>query len=76
MTDQLVYTPIFRLRQEEQKVLLRFPFNQNIIPYVEIVKEFDRVPGAVKEGLTKRGTCERLRRKNHLKRYTCLFYKE
>lgn len=43
MNRSPVYIPIFRLRQEEQKVLLNFDFRPNIYPYVEIVKELDVV---------------------------------
>lgn len=43
MERSLVYVPIFRLKQEEQRVLVRFNFGTDIYPYVEIVKERDVV---------------------------------
>jgi hypothetical protein len=43
-----IYIPIFRLRQEEKKVLLSFDFGHHIYPYIEIIKEHERVPSAKK----------------------------
>ncbi len=42
MNKKLIYVPIFRVRQEENKVLHSFDFGNRIYPCVEIVKEFDR----------------------------------
>ncbi|HTN19785.1 MAG TPA: hypothetical protein VL125_04885 [Pelobium sp.] len=36
-----IYIPVFRLRQQEQKVLTTFDFGKHIYPYVEIIKEYD-----------------------------------
>ncbi|WP_185215727.1 beta family protein [Sphingobacterium mizutaii] len=36
------YIPIFRLRQEEKKVLISFDFQKDIYPYVEIFKHRER----------------------------------
>lgn len=38
------YIPVLRLRQEEKKVLTTFDFGEDIYPYVEIFKEFERLP--------------------------------
>lgn len=45
-----VYIPILRLRQEEKKVLTSFDFGEDIYPYVEIFKEFERLPPKPKPG--------------------------
>ncbi|WP_442591518.1 beta family protein [Pedobacter sp. AW31-3R] len=47
------YIPILRLRQEEKKVLTTFDFGGDIFPYVEIFKEFERLPPKPKPGKTK-----------------------
>jgi len=44
MSSELKYIPILRGLQEEIKVLKSFDFGQSIYPYVEIVKELDRLP--------------------------------
>lgn len=38
------YIPVLRMRQEEKKVLTSFDFGEDIYPYVEIFKEFERLP--------------------------------
>lgn len=50
MASNLIYTPILRLRQEEQKVLTSFDFGEHIYPYVEIIKETDRQPVTMRNG--------------------------
>lgn len=47
------YIPVLRLRQEEKKVLTTFDFGADIFPYVEIFKEFERLPPKPKTGKTK-----------------------
>lgn len=42
MNTQLKYMPIFRVRQEEIKVLSTFNFGDNIYPCIEIIKEVIR----------------------------------
>src|SRR5690606_11621590 len=37
-----IYTPIFRYRQEEKKVLSSFDFGDKIYPYIEIFKKLER----------------------------------
>jgi len=44
------YIPVLRLRQEEKKVLTTFDFGEDIYPYVEIFKEFERVPPKPRPG--------------------------
>jgi len=48
-----VYIPVLRLRQEEKKVLTTFDFGSGIYPYVEIFKEFERLPPKPKAGKVK-----------------------
>jgi len=43
MGTLLKYMPIFRVRQEETKVLKSFDFGDKIYPCLEIIKELDRV---------------------------------
>jgi len=45
--------PILRGLQEEVKVLKSFDFGQNIYPYIEIVKELDRLPPKPRKGAKK-----------------------
>lgn len=42
------YIPVFRLRQQEKKVLTTFDFGSDIYPYVEIFKHFEQQPRAPK----------------------------
>lgn len=42
MGKELIYTPVFRSRQEENKVLKEFNFGSNIYPLIEIIKSKDR----------------------------------
>lgn len=49
MDSQLKYMPIFRVRQEENKVLKSFDFGNRIYPCIEITKELDRVYSAPKK---------------------------
>ncbi len=49
MDGQLKYMPIFRVRQEENKVLKSFDFGNRIYPCIEITKELDRVYSAPKK---------------------------
>ncbi|PSL25708.1 beta family protein [Dyadobacter jiangsuensis] len=44
MDHQLIYVPVFKSLQEEQKVLQSFDFQDRIYPYLEIIKEVDRKP--------------------------------
>jgi hypothetical protein len=44
MSTPLIYVPIFRVRQEELKVLKSFNFGESIYPCLEIIKELDRMP--------------------------------
>lgn len=44
------YIPVFRLRQQEKKVLITFNFGSDIYPYVEIFKHFEQKPRAPKTG--------------------------
>lgn len=44
------YIPVFRLRQQEKKVLTTFDFGTYIYPYVEIFKYFEQQPRAPKAG--------------------------
>ncbi|MBB1646795.1 beta family protein [Sphingobacterium sp. UME9] len=37
-----IYTPVFRYRQEEKKVLSSFDFGDSIYPYIEIFKKLER----------------------------------
>lgn len=37
-----IYTPVFRYRQEEKKVLSSFDFGDKIYPYIEIFKKLER----------------------------------
>lgn len=37
-----IYTPVFRYRQEEKKVLSSFDFGDRIYPYIEIFKKLER----------------------------------
>lgn len=53
------YIPVFRLRQEEKKVLTSFNFGADIFPYVEIFKEFERLPPKPKAGKPKKKPRER-----------------
>jgi hypothetical protein len=50
MNTQLKYMPVFRLRQEEQKVLTSFYFGDSIYPCIEIIKEIDRVAPTTRKG--------------------------
>lgn len=38
-----IYTPVFRYRQEEKKILTSFDFGDKIYPYIEIFKKLERV---------------------------------
>jgi len=49
-----IYIPVLRLRQEEKKVLTTFDFGNEIYPYVEIFKEFERLPPKHKPGKSKK----------------------
>lgn len=44
------YIPVFRLRQQEKKVLTTFDFGTDIYPYVEIFKYFEQLPRIPKAG--------------------------
>lgn len=44
MDTSLRYVPVFRSKQQEINVLKAFKFNSQIYPYLEIIKELDRVP--------------------------------
>lgn len=44
------YIPVFRLRQQEKKVLTSFDFGTDMYPYVEIFKHFEQQPRAPKPG--------------------------
>lgn len=44
------YIPVFRLRQQEKKVLTTFDFGSEIYPYVEIFKHFEQQPRVPKPG--------------------------
>lgn len=44
------YIPVFRLRQQEKKVLTTFDFGSDIFPYVEIFKHFEQQPRVPKAG--------------------------
>lgn len=46
MSTLLKYVPIFRVRQEELKVLKSFNFGESIYPCLEIIKELDRMPNS------------------------------
>lgn len=48
MNNAFIYMPVFRIRQEETKVLTSFSFNDQMIPCVEIVKGLLRKPVAPK----------------------------
>lgn len=48
MDSQLKYMPIFRARQEENKVLKSFDFGNRIYPCIEFTKELGRVYSAPK----------------------------
>jgi septum formation topological specificity factor MinE len=50
MDKNLVYVPVFRGLQEENKVLKSFDFGDQIYPCLEIVKELDRLPTISKDG--------------------------
>ena len=50
MTANLKYMPVFRLRQEEKKVLTDFNFGDSIFPCIEIIKEVDRLPPKTRNG--------------------------
>src|SRR5687768_7751750 len=50
MPTNLMYMPVLRLRQEEQKVLTSFDFGPKIYPCVEIIKEVDRLPPTTRKG--------------------------
>lgn len=49
MNNLVKYMPIFRVRQEETKVLTSFDFGDRIYPCIEIIKELDRVQSAPKK---------------------------
>lgn len=49
MITPLKYMPVFRVRQEEEKVLKTFDFGDQIFPCLEIIKEFDRDRTAAKQ---------------------------
>ena len=49
METSLKYMPVFRTRQEEEKVFKTFDFEDRIFPCLEIVKEFDRDRDASKQ---------------------------
>lgn len=53
MNEKLKYVPILRGLQEEIKVLKSFYFGQSIYPYMEIVKEVDRLPPKPRKGSKK-----------------------
>jgi len=53
MRNQLRYMPIFRVRQEESKVLKSFDFGNGVYPCLEIIKELDRLPPKFKNPLKK-----------------------
>lgn len=42
MDNNMIYMPVFRVRQEELKVLKSFEFGERIYPCLEIFKEVDR----------------------------------
>lgn len=44
------YIPVFRLRQQEKNVLTSFNFGNEMFPYVEIFKHFERQPRIPKPG--------------------------
>jgi hypothetical protein len=44
------YIPVFRLRQQEKKVLTSFDFGNDMYPYVEIFKHFEQQPRIPKPG--------------------------
>ena len=43
MDNELMYVPVFRSKQQEIQVLKSFVFDKNVYPYIEIIKELDRV---------------------------------
>jgi hypothetical protein len=49
MSTELKYMPIFRARQEENKVLKSFDFGNSIYPCIEIYKELLRKPSTPKK---------------------------
>ena len=53
MSKLFKYVPIFRVRQEEVKVLKSFDFGNKIYPYLEIIKELDREPRKASKSTTK-----------------------
>jgi len=44
MNSNFIYSPFFRVRQEEIKVFTRFAFAENMIPGIEIIKGLMRQP--------------------------------
>jgi len=50
METQLKYMPVFRSRQEEQKILTSHDFGDKIYPLLEIVKEIDRKQVTMRKG--------------------------
>lgn len=44
MDTTLKYIPVFRSKQQEINVLKTFHFDNQIYPYLEIIKELDRIP--------------------------------
>jgi septum formation topological specificity factor MinE len=44
MDTSLKYVPVFRSKQQEINVLKTFRFDDEIYPYLEIIKELDRLP--------------------------------
>lgn len=46
----LIYTPIFRLRAEEKKLLQSFDFGNQIYPLIEIIKEQERIAPKTRKG--------------------------
>ena len=51
MATPLVYMPVLRSRQEENKILNAFEFPEGMYPCVEIVKELDRQPVTMRKGV-------------------------
>lgn len=50
MGKGLIYIPILRLRQVEKKILMNFDFGEHMYPYIEIIKELDRLPVTMRKG--------------------------
>jgi hypothetical protein len=51
MSTSLKYVPIFRIRQEESKVLSTFDFGDRIYPCIEIIKDLKAVSNAKKKSI-------------------------